>query len=94
MRWGNREREWRDDETLKTIHQQLSEWERTAGQNRHPSPSYAVVDSQSVDTATMIHHDVGIDGNKKVKGRRRHLMADSLGLPLENVVTAANVSDA
>jgi hypothetical protein len=30
------------------------------------SPSYGVVDSQSVDTATMIHQDVGIDGNKGV----------------------------
>ncbi len=35
-------RQWRDDETLKTVHQKLYEWERTAGQNRHPSPSYAV----------------------------------------------------
>jgi hypothetical protein len=55
------------------------------------SPSYGVVDSQSVDTATMIHQDVGIDGNKGVKGRKRHVMVDSLGIPLAAVVTAANI---
>lgn len=87
-------RKWRDDGTVKIIHQKLYEWERTAGQNRDRSPSYGVVDSQSVDTATMIHHDVGVDGNKRVKGRKRHLMVDSLGIPLEIVVTAANISDA
>lgn len=73
-------RKWRDDGTVKIIHQKLYEWERTAGQNRDRSPSYGVVDSQSVDTATMIHHDVGVDGNKRVKGRKRHLMVDSLGI--------------
>jgi transposase len=52
-----------------------------------------VVDSQSVDTATMIHHDVGVDGNKKVKGRKRHIMVDSLGILMAVVVTAANVSE-
>ena len=52
-----------------------------------------MVDSQSVDTAAMIDQDVGIDGNKCIKGRKRHVMVDSLGLPLVAVVTAANVSD-
>ena len=41
----------------------------------------------------MIHQDVGVDGNKRVKGRKRHLMVDSLGIPLAVIVTAANVSD-
>ena len=42
----------------------------------------------------MIHHAVGVDGNKRVKGRKRHLLGDSLGLLMVAVVTAANVSDA
>lgn len=41
----------------------------------------------------MIHQNVGVDGNKRVKGRKRHVMVDSLGIPLAVVVTAANVSD-
>jgi putative transposase len=52
-----------------------------------------VVDSQSVDTATMISQDVGVDGNKRVKGRKRHVMVDSLGLLWVVVVTAANVAE-
>jgi len=47
-----------------------------------------------VDTAPTIHNDVGVDGNKKVKGRKRHILVDSLGLLLVVVVTAANVSEA
>ncbi|WP_160148412.1 transposase [[Leptolyngbya] sp. PCC 7376] len=46
-----------------------------------------------MDTATMMHQDVGIDGNKGVKGRKRHVMVDSLGITIAAVVTAANVSD-
>lgn len=41
----------------------------------------------------MIHEHVGIDGNKRVKGRKRHIIGDSLGLLMVAVVTAANVSD-
>ena len=51
-----------------------------------------MVDSQSVDTATMISQDVGVDGNKWVKGRKRHVMVDSLGLLCALVMTAANVT--
>ncbi|WP_160148426.1 transposase [[Leptolyngbya] sp. PCC 7376] len=46
-----------------------------------------------MDTATMIHQDVGVDGNKRIKGRKRHVMVDSLGIPLAVVVTAAHISD-
>lgn len=42
----------------------------------------------------MIHLDVGVDGNKKVKGRKRHIMVDSLGILMAVVVTAANISEA
>ncbi len=48
---------------------------------RDPSPSEAAVDSQSVETATMISQDVGYDAGKKINGRKRHLSVDMLGLP-------------
>lgn len=41
----------------------------------------------------MISQEVGIDGNKKIKGRKRHLLVDSLGLLLVVVVTAANTAE-
>jgi putative transposase len=41
----------------------------------------------------MVSQDVGVDGNKKIKGRKRRVMVNSLGLLLGVVVTAAKVGD-
>ena len=62
-------------------------------EDRHPSPSAAVLDSQSVKRATMIHHDVGYDAAKQIKGRKRHVLVDTLGLLIVVVVTAANLPE-
>ena len=63
---------WRINGDWQRIHEQLRQWVR-AIEDRHPSPSAAILDSQSVETATMIHPEVGYDGGKKTKGRKRHL---------------------
>lgn len=60
---------------------------------RDPDPRVACLDSQSVKTA-LGGQDVGTDGGKKVRGRKRHLVVDTLGVLLAVVVTAANVDDA
>jgi putative transposase len=59
---------------------------------REPTPSGACIDSQSAKTA---HGgaEVGIDGGKMVRGRKRHIVTDTLGLLLIVVVTAANLDD-
>ncbi len=59
---------------------------------RDPTPSGACVDSQSAKTA---HGgaDVGVDGGKLVRGRKRHIVTDTLGLLLAVLVTAANRDD-
>ena len=85
-------RAWRLDGTWEKIHHQFVQWERVA-QGREAAPSAASLDSQSVKTATPAALDVGFDGGKKIKGRKRHLMVDTLGLVMMVVVTAANVSD-
>lgn len=46
-----------------------------------------------VETATMVHQDVGYDAAKHVKGRKRHLTVDTLGLVLRVLVTAASVPE-
>ncbi len=85
-------RTWRQDGTWLHIHDSLREWTRIE-QERHPSPSEAIIDSQSVKSATMVSQGVGYDANKKIKGRKRFMTVDTLGLVLRVLVTPANVGE-
>jgi putative transposase len=59
---------------------------------REPTPSGACIDSQSAKAASG-GAEVGVDGGKMVRGRKRHIVTDTLGLLLIVVVTAANADD-
>lgn len=61
---------------------------------RSPRPHAAIADAQSVKTSANVPEaDQGIDAGKKIKGRKRHIVTDFLGLLLAVIVTAASVSD-
>jgi putative transposase len=60
---------------------------------RHPDPSAAIMDSQSVKTVEESAQIRGYDAHKCVKGRKRHLLVDTLGLPIISYVTPADVHD-
>ncbi len=85
-------RQWRDDGNSKRIHDALFKQVRQAA-GRDPSPSAASMDSQSVPTAVMVHEAVGYDAAKKIKGRKRFTMVDTLGLLMAVHVVAANVPE-
>lgn len=60
---------------------------------RKAQSSVGVIDSQSTKTVDTAREAVSFDGGKKVKGRKRHLLVDSLGLLIVVVVHAAGVSE-
>ena len=60
---------------------------------REESPSMGIIDSRSVKTSHHVDSDRGIDGNKKVKGRKEHIVVDTLGIPMAVAVHEANLHD-
>jgi putative transposase len=73
---------------LKTLH---AVERKRAGKD--PQPTTAILDSQSIKTVEESAHPSGYDAHKDVKGRKRHLLVDTSGLPLSIYVTSADVQD-
>ena len=66
---------------------------RTTKQHRKAEPSLLLVDTQSVKTTAGTSESTGYDGNKKVKGRKRHIATDTQGNVVAAGITAADVHD-
>jgi putative transposase len=82
---------WSRTGVWRQVHDALREMVlRIAG--RKPSPSAASLDSQTVKT-TEAGGERGYDGGKKINGRKRHVVVDTLGLILAVVVHSAAIQD-
>lgn len=82
---------WKRTGLWEQIHTHLREHLRQA-EGRERQPSAAIIDSQSVKS-TECSDERGYDAGKKVNGRKRHLLVDTLGLVLLVMVLPANIQD-
>jgi putative transposase len=83
---------WKKSSLIELIHESLVEQTRKANE-KNEEPTVGIIDAQSVKNTLVSSEDKGFDAGKKVKGIKRHIIVDTLGLILAVVIQSATVQD-
>jgi putative transposase len=85
-------RKWKMNGVFEELHDFLVAKVRLK-KGKNSTPSVGIIDSQSVKASNVCEGNVGYDGGKKIKGRKRHIVVDTLGLILAVVIHTASIHD-
>lgn len=85
-------RKWTLEGVIEIAHKELRKQLRKKG-GRKESASLGIIDSHSVRMSSISGQPRGIDGNKKIKGSKRHIIVDTMGLIICAAAHAANIHD-
>ena len=83
---------WKKNGVLEELHESLVEKARKQ-HNKNEEPTVGIIDAQSVKCTLVSSEDKGFDAGKKIKGIKRHIIVDTLGLILAVVIQSASVQD-
>ena len=83
---------WKKGEIFEVIHEAFAEKVRVK-EGRKEEPPVGITDAQSVKNTLVSSEDKGFDAGKKIKGIKRHIIVDTLGLVLAVVIQSASVQD-
>lgn len=83
---------WKKSEIFEIIHESLVERIRVK-KGKKEEPTVGIIDAQSVKNTLVSSEDKGFDAGKKIKGIKRHIIVDTLGLVLAVVIQSASVQD-
>jgi transposase len=83
---------WTLEGVIEMAHQTMrKKFRKEKGKNE--SASVGIIDSASVRMSSISGHERGIDGNKKIKGSKRHIIVDTMGMIICVAIHAANIHD-
>jgi len=83
---------WKKSSLIEFIHESLVEQTRKAN-GKSEEPTVGIIDAQSVKNTLVSSEDKGFDAGKRIKGIKRHIIVDTIGLILSVVIQSASVQD-
>ena len=83
---------WKKSSLIELIHESLVEQTRKANE-KNEEPTVGIIDAQSVKNTLVSSEDKGFDAGKRIKGIKRHIIVDTIGLILSVVIQSASVQD-